>query len=753
MRASAFDLILIFNLSIVAVPASAAAPPSGDRPAAAAPAAARALHAPDGRLEIRATRTATPVVVDGILDDAAWQQATPVSGFVQSEPHEGQPASEPTDVRMLFDGENLYIAAYCHDSDAAGLVLNNVKRDFSPGDQDSFEVIIDTFADRRNGFAFMTNAAGAKSDEQVTNEGREVNTSWDAVWYVRTRRVKDGWTVEMAIPFHSLRFDTGTNPVWGINFSRRIRRKNEVDFWAPIPRAYELTRVSLAGDLVGLGTLSAGRNLKITPFVLGSSVRATGGTAFDSKADAGLDLKYGVTPALTLDATVRPDFAQVEADEQQVNLTQFSQFFPEKRPFFLENAGLFYLGDTPRNNRTGTAPTPDEDLLLFFSRRIGLASDGSPIPILAGGRLTGQAAGFGVGLLSVQTRASGTTPANNYTVVRLRHDLGRSSDVGTIFMMRQATGSSHDFNRVYGVDSNIRFFGNVDWSSYAVKTASPGVTSGQYAWRTSINRSTDFDDLKLGVMSIGNNFNDDLGYYRRIGDRKWFIDTGLRPRVAALQHHGIREMHPHIVWSYYTDQTGRMVAKNLHSGYTLFFNNGGYTEFSVNPQFEAIDAPFTIHAGSPAIPPGGYGWNTYQFRFNSDPSRLLSFSLTGITGGLWSGTQRTIVAGVTLQASYRFNVSLNVQRTAAHLRVPRTDFVAELWTVRTNYSFSTNMFLDSLIQYFQDQGQFNMNVRFNFIHHPLSDLYLVYNEQRVTTPDVLVPGRGLIVKFTQLLAF
>ncbi|HVB38378.1 MAG TPA: DUF5916 domain-containing protein, partial [Vicinamibacterales bacterium] len=741
MRIPAVALVLF----LATTPALANPLPTHPRPRPPAHPVARVLHAPDGRLEVRAVRATTPVVVDGVLDDAVWKQAPVVSHFVESEPHEGRPATETTDVQVAFDARNLYIAAYCHDTDPAGIVLNDVKRDFAPGDQDDFEVILDTFADRRNGYAFITNAGGAKSDEQFSNEGRDINTSWDAVWHVRTRRVADGWIVEMAIPFHSLRFNRARNDLWGINFGRRVRRLNELDFWAPIPRSYDLTRVSLAGDLVGLTTVHPGRDLKITPYVLGSAVRAVGGTAFDRTGNAGFDLKYGVTPALTLDATVRPDFAQVEADEQQVNLTQFSQFFPEKRPFFLENAGLFYVGDAGVNNRI-TAPTPDEDLMLFFSRRVGLSPTGAPIPILGGARLTGWTHGFGVGLMTAQTGSSGSTPGDNYTVLRLRRDLFRNSDVGAIFMSRQATGSSRDFNRVYGVDANLRFFGNVDWSSYAIRTATPGQTTGQYAWRTSLTRDTDFDDIQTGVMAIGDHFSDDLGYYRRTGDRKWFLAAGIRPRLAALQHHGILEMHPHVTWSYYTDLSGRMVAKSLRTGYTFFFKNGGYAEVAFTPQFQAIDTPFTIHPGSPAIPAGRYGWDEYQALFNSDPSRPLSVSLTYTTGGLWSGTQRTLAAAATLRASYHFMVSLGLQRTAAHLDVPLTDFVADLWTLTTNYSFTRNMFLGSLIQYFQDQGAFNMNVRFNFIHHPLSNLYVVYNEQRVTTPEVLVPGRGLIVK-------
>jgi hypothetical protein len=320
-------------------------------------------------------------------------------------------------------------------------------------------------------------------------------------------------------------------------------------------------------------------------------------------------------------------------------------------------------------------------------------------------------------------------------------------------MPRPAAGRPGDYNRVYGADATFRFFGSTDWNTYVVRTATPGFTSGQYAARSTVNHEGRFFHFKGGLLSIGNHFNDDLGYYHRVGVRKWMLDTGIRPRVAALQRHGVREMHPHIVWGYYTNQQGRVVAKQLHTGYTFFFNNGGYTEVSVNPKYELIDTPFEIHHGSPSIPAGGYAWHEYQWKLFTDPSRVLSGGITLVGGGLWSGTQKTVAASVAVRPSAYLSVNIGVQRTDARLDLPATSFTTDLWTMRANYSFSRNMFLDSLIQYSRDQGQLNANVRFNFIHHPLSDLFIVYNEQRLTTAEALPTGRGLIVKFTQMLAF
>ena len=707
----------------------------------------------EDRLEVTASAATPAPKIDGVLDDAVWGQTTPVTGFIQSEPDEGQTATQRTEVRVAYDASFIYIAAYCYDDEPERIVVADIRRDFRIDNQDTFEVIFDTFTDRRNGYVFGTNPAGARSDQQVTNEGREINPSWDAPWNVQTQRVADGWTLEMAIPLASIRSAKGDDRTWGINFSRRIRRNNEVVFWAPIPRAYALTRLSLAGNLANLGNVKGGRDLRVTPYVAGKTVREMGGPAFDENANVGIDAKYGLTNGLTLDLTVNPDFAQAEADVQQVNLTQFSQFFPEKRDFFLENSGLFYLGDTPRNTRVSTAPRGNEDLLLFFSRRMGLAADGKPIPIDGGLRLTGREGGVEVAALALRTREQDVTSSNDFAVVRLRRNLFASSDVGGIFMTRSAVDDRGDFNRVYGVDANIRLPGRVDWSSYVVNSETDGLSGPRYAYQTSFNREANFVHVKAGLLSLAENFNDELGFFRRTGIRKWSLDVGIRPRLTSLRRRGVREMHPHVVWNYWTDLSGNEVAKRLHTGQTFFLNDGGFSELSVNPASDLLTQPFTIHPDVPAIAPGKYDWTEWMFRHNSDPSRLLSIAFTGIIGGLWTGTQRTVRVTGTLTPSYNFRADLGVARTAGDMAGPDGKFVREIWTARANYSFTTNMFVDALAQYDADRDRLNTNVRFNLIHHPLSDLFIVYNEQRFTTAGRPAPGRSITIKLTRMFAY
>jgi Domain of unknown function (DUF5916) len=701
------------------------------------------------RRRVTAVRVSGDITLDGRLDEPVWAGAAQ-NGFVQAEPREGDAATEDTDVWVAYDASTLYIGARLHDSEEP--TVNDIKKDFGETTQDVFQVILDTFRDRRNGYVFQTNPEGARGDRQVANEGREVNRSWDAIWRVETVRFEGGWSLEMAIPFRALRFDPDSDE-WGINFGRLLRRNNEVSYWAPIPRAYTFNRLSLGGDLDGLPRATSGRDLRIKPFALGETVRETGGDGFVSNAEFGLDAKYGVTSGLTLDVTVNPDFAQVEADQQRVNLTQFSLFFQEKREFFLENSGVFYVGDAARNLRVRLTPTPDEDLLLFFSRRIGINDSGQQVPIQGGARLTGQAAGLVVGGMWMRTDPFAGAPGNDYGVIRIRKNVLRGSDIGGIFMTRNAVGDDTSFNRVYGLDTYIRFPGEIDWSTYYVVSESPDFDDGEYAWRTSINREGNFHHIKFGAMELGEGFTDDLGFFRRTGVRKYFIDWGVRPRPESFRSIGVREIHPHIVWNYYDDLDGEIVAKRLHSGVTFFLESGGNVQLATDQVTERIDTPFYIDRDIDPIPVGRHDWTAWVLSGGTDSSRLLSGTWRVTRGGLWTGTQKSFSGGLTLRPSYKFTTTASLARTDADLDEPDASFTKTFWTSRTNYSFSKNMFVDALVQYDPGSKRLNSNVRFNWIHSPLSDVFVVWNEQRFETGEGIRPGRSLTVKVTKMFAF
>ena len=722
-----------------------------------APVAAAAdlpFQSPDGRRTVSAVEAHAPITLDGTLDEEVWRTAEPAAEFIQAEPHEGQPATELTEVRLAFDRDALYIGVICHDADPAAVIINDIRKDFAAGEQDTFEVILDTFADRRNGFVFVTNAAGAKSDTQIANEGRDVNTNWDAVWTVATKRDAGGWSAEIRIPFKTLRFERGANRIWGVNFSRRIRRKNETDYWSPVPRVYNLYRAGFGGTLTGLPAASQGRNLRIKPWVAADFTRPVAGASFDAGAHAGLDVKYGVTPSLTLDVTAKPDFAQAEADEQQVNLTQFSLYYPEKREFFLENSGTFYFGDIPRESRLGNIrfSAPEEEMLLFFSRRIGLTSSGEAIPIDGGARLTGRAGAYGVGLMTIQTDPDGSAPGDNYTVLRGRRDVLGTSDVGAIFLSRQSTNSG-DYNRVYGADANFRFHRALSINAFLARSETPGVESGQLSGKGSIVWNDNFLHTQYSLLTVGDNFRDDIGFVKRTGIRKHFADFGVRPRPAALRKFGIRELHPHTRYNIYTDQSNVKVTHTNHVAMSVFLENGGNIEFAVNPRFERIATPFRIRPDQ-SFQVGQYGWTEYNLIVETNHSRMVSASLDLTTGGFWTGTQRSTKLGVIVRPSYHLSFDTALQRNDIDLPFPMRAFVTNLVTSRIGYAFSTRTFLDTLLQYNTDLKQLSANVRFDIIHRPLSDLFVVYNEQRLTDqPTPINTGRGLIVKYTHMLAF
>ncbi|MGH9203049.1 MAG: DUF5916 domain-containing protein, partial [Vicinamibacterales bacterium] len=399
-----------------------------------------------------------------------WQDAAPLTGFVQAEPFEGLPGSEGTEVRILYDDEAIYIGVVCYDRDPALIVTTDTRRDAGLGDMDSFQMIFDTFRDRQNGFVFGTNAAGVQYDAQVRDQGNSL-ASWDGSWEVRTSTSSTGWTAEFRIPLRTLRYGPAPQ-TWGVNFFRNIQRTRERTYWAPLARVYDLGRLSSAGELRGLN-LQTPRNFKLLPYVVSSANRNfTPGAETDLDGDVGFDAKFGITPSLNLDATYNTDFAQVEVDTQQINLSRFNLRFPEKRPFFLENSGLFTIGK-------------GSELDLFFSRRIGLDENGTLVPIRGGGRLSGKVNGVNVGVLNMQTAEVGVNPGNNFSALRVSRELRNRSGIGVMFVNRAATGnlsSSGDWNRTWGADARLGVGEHVTFAGFAARTETPRLIGRDYAY-------------------------------------------------------------------------------------------------------------------------------------------------------------------------------------------------------------------------------------------------------------------------------
>lgn len=695
----------------------------------------------------RAVRASGPIRIDGALDELDWMQAPALDRFIQSQPRTGYPASEITIVRILYDAHRLYIGAECRDSEPQRLVIPSLEQDFESGDSDIFGVTLDTFHDRRNAFMFLVNPRGAVKDAQDFDDSRLEDAAWEGVIEVKTRIHEQGWTVELALPFTTLRFDPRlTQQTWGLNFLRRIRRRNEESYWAPIDRRDRIHRMSKAGTLEGLQGLRAGRNLTVKPYVLGANLS---GRALTQPAgadfNAGGDLKYGLTPQLTLDLTVRTEFSQVEVDQEQVNLTRFPLFFPEKRDFFLENSGTFAFGDiSERSLRLGASL---RDFTLFHSRRIGLTSDGQPLPILGGGRLTGKVRGFELGLLNIQTQHSDRAPAENFSAVRVRKSLGGRGDAGIVLLNRQATEtSSRPYNRSVGADLNLRFLQNLVVNSYVAATEDPIATGSTTAARLTAGWRDRFWDASAFVKQVGDGFEPRMGFVRRRDMRHSYATLGVHPRPRLRF---VQELNPYIEVDYITNLRSVLETRNTTLGFDVPFQDGGRFGVTYNDAFERLFEPFPVLSRT-VIQPGDYNFGETTLSYRTSAGRALSGQVNVSRGGYYSGDKTSVSLGALWRPNYRLSMDLSVQRNDVDL--PDETFGANVFGVRVKYGFSTTLFASGYLQYNAAADQVVTNLRFNFIHSPLSDLFVVYTERRETSaPRPL--ERAFTVKFTKLLAF
>ena len=693
----------------------------------------RDAAAQDNPYRVTAVRTEAPIVIDGNLDEPEWDQAGVVDRFVQQEPQSGEPSSERTELRLLYDAENLYLGVYCFDSSGpAGVVVSNLSRDFPPRENDQFTFVFDPFMDKRNAYTFSINPGGAKRDGQVFGDGETRNYDWDTAWYVESRITEEGWQAEIAIPFRSLRFRDDENQVWGVNFSRRIRRKNETTHWSPVPLPYQTNRVSLAGELHGLSGIGQGRNMYIKPYVLAPVVRRQGDDV-DFNPDAGVDFKYALTPGLPLDVTVNTDFSQVEADQQQINLTRFPLFFPEKREFFLENA------DTFRVRRVGTSTRDSRDLLAFFSRRIGLA-EGRQVPILTGARVTGRAGAYRVGFLSIQTDDFEDLPSTNFSVARVQRDIFFNSEVGGIFVNKQGGGVS---NRTYGVDNHLRFYNYLNISSFLLKTETEGLSGSDLAASAFLGWISPGYDIQAEYISIEENFNPEAGFVPRRDMRKSRGEFNYKFRPETIPW--IREIRPSTGITYISDQDNVMESKDFDQALAVDFTDGATFSLTRRVRFERLKEPFSILFNQD-IPVGDYLFNEISTRLASDGSRMFSGSVSFGSGEFFDGRQKSYQLGFRVQPVQQFSANITWSRDDVEL--PSGKFSTDLVTARLDYSFSLRLRLNALIQYNSTRREVASNIRFNFMHQALSDFFLVYNERRSTTGEV--NERALIAKLTYL---
>jgi hypothetical protein len=748
----------VLGLLALAAPAMAqegeSAPRTASRQEQDSIAARAAITDADREYVVGATVAPTAPRIDGFLDDEAWSAAAPLTEFVQSQPDEGRPATERTEVRVLYDAEFLYIGAMLWDSEPGRMVHTVLRRDETHNDNDAFAVTLDTYHDHRNGFFFETNANGALFDAQIIGEGgtsgvrsssgSNFNADWDTVWYAAGQITDEGWSVEIAIPFWALRFDRDNMEAWGVNFRRQIRRKTESSYWAPVPRQFNATRLSLSGLLVGLEGIARPRNLQLKPYARGDMGQFPSGPedmpysvhSTEWGGDLGGDLKWSITPNWTLDGTINTDFAQVEADDVQINLTRFPLFFPEKREFFLENAGLFQFGSS--SGRSGPR------VIGFQSRRIGIY-EGEEVPLLAGARVTGKTGGWNLGAMNMQTaeRSEIGLPSENHSVLRVRRDLGARSSIGALFTNRQSSGTA--FNRTLGFDGRWAISDQATVDGWIMKTETPGLEAdSEWAGAISANYASPEWQFTLAGMDVGDGFNPELGFVNRRGLRSYNANAFWTPYFPDSTW--LRNLGPHITFQYLTDRNGRLLTRYLHLDYDMFLKRGDKLSIAHNRSFERLDAPFEIVPGV-VIPVGDYEFDEIQLEAQSDPSRVAHVRALYTWGTFWDGRKKNWDLGGGFRIGARFNASASVNWTQADLA--GGSFDATLVRARIDYDVNTRLFLSGLFQYDNLTDQFLSNVRLRFNYEPLSDIFLVYNESRLTMDPTLI-DRSIILKLTKL---
>ena len=678
-----------------------------------------------------AHRISEEIKIDGVLDEPIWQNVEPIRQLYQIQPDQGDPATEQSEIRILYDDKKLYFGFVFFDSEMDKIVANDMRRDSSGLRSNDYGfLLLDTYNDRRNAVFFRFTPVGGMEDTAVSNSGGSLNTSWDIVWECRCKINEDNWTVEIAIPFSQLRFESSDSMDWGLNFGREIARKREIAAWHEAPKTYgglAKYRTAYFGTLEGLEGISPSRHLELLPYILpGASYESsTEETEEGTEAvfEAGLDLKYGVTPNLTADLTFNTDFAQVEADQEQVNLTRFSLFFPEQRPFFLEGASIFDVG-IPRPSFRRPPP-----LLLFYSRRIGLA-EGRAIPILGGGKMTGKIGPYGIGILNVFTNKFEdedmdvpeedmfSEPRTNYSVVRVNRDILKGSTIGGIVINKQDADA---YNRTAGLDFSYRPTREINIDGLWSSTFDADVAGNSNAffiggdWRTNLFR------LNSSYTDIGEDYNPGVGFVQRTDIRRFRGGGSYTPWPNKF---GVREIQIGPEIDLVLTQENELETREITFDTQFEFETGDDIGFEIKNTTEHLDMGFMLQEGE--IPEGDYTFTSFQASIRTSSSRMIGARLQVEFGEFYSGTRR----GFSIDATARPNAKLSIEPFIEFNRItlPDEEFDANAFGGRVSYSFSTTLFMKLFTQWSTDRDVLSANFLVNYIYRPGSDFYLVFDQ-------------------------
>jgi hypothetical protein len=704
-----------------------------------------------GRVTVRAIRLTEPLVVDGRLDDRLYRETEPIGNFIQQEPSEGEPATEKTEVWVAYDEDALYVGARLFESDSSRRVMSDMRRDANNlYNNDHFAVLLDTFYDRRNGYVFSANAQGGMTDAQVANENG--NSDWNTIWETKSANFDGGWTIEFRIPFRSIRFKEGGH-AWGINFRRMVRWKIESAFLVRVPPSYGangLNRASVAATLVDIDTPSKLRNIDVKGYALGSTITnrmSRPAISNEGNREFGVDARWAATQSYVADFTYNTDFAQVEDDEQQVNLTRFSLQYPEKREFFLEGEQFFGFGT--QNGAPGNNP---EIPTIFFSRRVGL-ENGGIVPIVGGGRLLGRSGRNQIGVLQMRT---GDVPAlgavaTDFSAMRAQREILRRSRIGMIATRRAPSADGH-VNYVYGADAVLQFYQNIQFLEYIAKSETPGRTGNDLSYRTRFVWNTDRWGIDTEQMGAGRDFNPEIGYLRRPeGFRRQHGSFRFSPRPRHIR--GVRKVYYQASLEYFTDADGRKVESREQQGtFRIDFTSGDRTQVEASRTYEATEAPFTLAKGV-RVPAGGYAYQQMQASYTFGTQRKVSGTASVTRGGFYDGTMTEVSWRSRVEFSPRFYAEPTV--TMNRIDVPWGRGNSNLVSSRLTYTLSPRMFVSGLVQYQARTDSVATNARFRWEYRPGSELFIVYSDGRTTLspgiPDL--QNRSFVVKATRLFQF
>ena len=708
-----------------------------------------------GQYITSAVKASSDPVMDGdVLNDPAWANVPEVTTFIQKTPDEGQSVSEKTAVKVMYTEKTFYVSVVCYDTNPGEIVISDTRRDSPLNNSDSFSFIIDTFKDFQTGYLFGTNPAGIEYDAQITGGGEGgsmmrrfsmgtgggFNVNWDAVWEVKSQKGDFGWSAEFAIPFKTLRYATNKDQSWGINFERVIARKKEEAHWSPISRQHTMNRLVSAGTLIHMNVPTS-RNIKILPYVLGqNNVNKSETTSKSSDGNFGLDAKLSIGSSMSLDLTYNTDFAQVEADEQQINLDRFSLFFPEKRAFFLENAGLFSVGSG------GGFFGPDIE--MFFSRRIGVGPGGAPVPILGGGRLTGTAGGMKIGMLSMRTEAvKDITEANQYSVFRLKKELPNRTHIGAMYTALDHMGTDGYVNNAYAFDAQIGIGELSKIVVFAGLTETPEMDKDNaYAYRMEIARDTKQISTNASYTEVGASFNPEMGYLKRENYRKWSgrIFTRFRPENKF----GLLEIRPHVNYDGYWKLDGFQESGRWHIDNHWEFRSGFEIHTGTNLVKEGVIEVFEI-SDSVFVSAGTYDDQEIQIMIMTNQAKPISFSSMNRIGGFFGGDRINMTPTVRLRYKDRFTSEFSFNFNKVNL--PGGNFTTNLLRARLTYSFTPKMYIQSLLQYNNQSDQWSMNWRFIWQRSAGTGLYLVYNQvQDYDGIPIEKSTKSFVVKYSYL---